>query len=323
MAHELDFTTGRAAMAYVGKTPWHGLGAELRPGMDQQTWIRSAGLEWAVERGAVHYYDANGGLLVDKDRDVLYRSDTGGALSVVSRRYKPVQPADVVGFFEDLVSLGGFTLETAGALAGGKRIWALAKTNYDANIAGQDLLKGYLLLATSYDGTFSTTAALTNVRVVCANTLAVSFRSMERDKFNGAIRIPHFNQFDATAVKRQLGVLDHQWDTHTQQVKRLTQTPVTEETARSFMESVFPAVSDTTKRSGVPEAVLQLFNGRGMGSELDTANGTAWGLVNAVTEYVDHHRRSRGVDGRLNSAWFGDGARVKQHAWERALELAA
>lgn len=85
-----------------------------------------------------------------------------------------MQPAEVVEFFEDLVSLAGFTLETAGALAGGRRIWALAKTNYEANIAGQDLLKGYLLLATSYDGTFATTASLTDVRVVCQNTLRLS-----------------------------------------------------------------------------------------------------------------------------------------------------
>ena len=26
MAHELDFSNGRANMAYVGEKPWHGLG---------------------------------------------------------------------------------------------------------------------------------------------------------------------------------------------------------------------------------------------------------------------------------------------------------
>jgi hypothetical protein len=29
MAHQLDLTTGKAAMAYVGDTPWHGLGQQL------------------------------------------------------------------------------------------------------------------------------------------------------------------------------------------------------------------------------------------------------------------------------------------------------
>jgi len=124
MSHELDFSLGRAAMAYVGETPWHGLGATLTPGADQETWIREAGLDWVAERSAVHYYDMNLELRVDDERRVMFRSDTGAPLSVISKRYQPVQPREVVGFFQDLVSLGGFTLETAGSLRGGKRIWA-------------------------------------------------------------------------------------------------------------------------------------------------------------------------------------------------------
>ena len=322
MAHELDFSLGRPAMAYVGETPWHGLGAQLEPGMDQATWIYKAGLDWRVDHSSVRYTDMDGDQRVLKDRDVLFRSDTGTALAVVSKRYHPVQPAEVVEFFEDLVSLAGFTLETAGALAGGRRIWALAKTNYEANIAGQDLLKGYLLLATSYDGTFATTASLTDVRVVCQNTLRLSQAISERSK-DGVVRVPHLRQFDAAAVKRELGVLDNQWEAHTTQVQRLTRTAVTSDTAQAYFASLFPAQDEAVKQSGIPDAVMQLFNGQGLGAELDTAKGTAWGLVNAVTEYVDHHRRSRGVGGRLDSAWFGAGSRVKQQAWHNALALAA
>ena len=45
MAHMIDETTGKAAIAYVGKTPWHGLGQELTPGQDIPTWTREAGLD--------------------------------------------------------------------------------------------------------------------------------------------------------------------------------------------------------------------------------------------------------------------------------------
>ena len=31
MAHMIDETTGRAAIAYIGATPWHGLGQALTP----------------------------------------------------------------------------------------------------------------------------------------------------------------------------------------------------------------------------------------------------------------------------------------------------
>ena len=49
---------------------------------------------------------------------------------------------------------------------------------------------------------------------------------------------------------------------------------------------------------------------------------------NAVTEYVDHHRSSRGTgkhergSNRLESAWFGSGNRLKGRAFNLALAMA-
>ncbi|MDD1847312.1 DUF932 domain-containing protein, partial [Aeromonas veronii] len=63
----------------------------------------------------------------------------------------------------------------------------------------------------------------------------------------------------------------------------------------------------------------ELYQGTGMDSDLVSAKNTAWGLVNAVTEYFDHHRRARSQDNRLDSAWFGQGAQLKSHALEQAL----
>ncbi|MEJ1959752.1 MAG: DUF932 domain-containing protein [Nitrosomonadales bacterium] len=66
-----------------------------------------------------------------------------------------------------------------------------------------------------------------------------------------------------------------------------------------------------------------MFSGSGKGSELASAKGTVWGLLNGVTEYVDTHRRAKSQDNRLDSAWFGQGAQIKQRALEQAIALAA
>ena len=69
--------------------------------------------------------------------------------------------------------------------------------------------------------------------------------------------------------------------------------------------------------------VFGLYAGEGKGSTLASANDTAWGLVNAVTQFVDHERRARSPDNRLDSAWFGIGSLIKQKALDEALKLAA
>lgn len=116
---------------------------------------------------------------------LLARSDTQAALSVVSGDYQVVQPKAVLEFYRDLVEQRGYPLETAGALAGalagGRKVWALARTGLVAGVADDaaDKLGAYVLLAKSCDKTLATTVTFTSVRVVCQNTLSFSVRDMK------------------------------------------------------------------------------------------------------------------------------------------------
>jgi phage/plasmid-like protein (TIGR03299 family) len=120
MSHMIDQTTGRDAIAYTGKTPWHGLGQQLTPGQSIDTWTREAGLDYTVLESPV-MYDSPAATEAQKwpERKVLHRSDTGAPLAVVSDSYNVVQPSAVMGFFSELVRIGGFEMETAGALSDG------------------------------------------------------------------------------------------------------------------------------------------------------------------------------------------------------------
>lgn len=66
---------------------------------------------------------------------------------------------------------------------------------------------------------------------------------------------------------------------------------------------------------------MEMFNGHGRGAELLSAKDTAYGLLCSITEFVDHERRLMSRDHRLNSAWFGMGATIKQRGLEQALYL--
>lgn len=323
MAHELAKSSD---LAYIGATPWHGLGNQLPANQPIEVWQQAAGMNWEIKQTDVLFNAAaeNGSMLnlrSNKDATVLYRSDTMEALSVVSKRYKIVQPHDVLGFYRDLVSVSGFELETAGVLKGGKKLWALARTGDEMMLSGMDKVKGYLLLATSCDGSLATTAQFTSIRVVCNNTLQMAVG----DNL-GAVRVPHSTTFDPVAVKQSLGLGVTAWDEFSRSIKAMSNRPVNKFEVMSYLVNVLgdPEVplQDQPNQKAI-QTVYNLYAGAGKGSQMPSAANTAWGLVNGISEFVDTHRRARNQDFRLDSAWFGVGAQIKQRGFEAALALAA
>ena len=53
MAHQLE------QMAYVGETPWHGLGNQLSPHQPIEVWAQQAGMDWRIESSNVSYMAKN------------------------------------------------------------------------------------------------------------------------------------------------------------------------------------------------------------------------------------------------------------------------
>lgn len=315
-------------MAYVGATPWHGLGNRLTQKQPLEVWQREAGMNWQIQESPVHFKADTVGNLGTihsfSEQKVLYRSDTKAPLSVVSNRYQVVQPREVLEFYRDLTEVSGYELETAGILKGGRKFWALARTEQTTVLKGNDQVNGYLLLATSCDGTLATTATPTTVRVVCNNTLTISLNGATR-----AIKVPHNTRFDPQAVKKQLGIAVSQWDEFMYRMRALAERKVQWHEAMGFFMNV---LCDVAPNSKLPEIlpneralrkVQGLYEGQGRGATLESAQGTAWGLLNAVTEYVDHERRARSTEYRMDSAWFGAGASLKERALNAALQLAA
>ena len=206
MAHLIDQTAGVNAIAYVGDTPWHGLGQPMREGQTLEEWRTRAGLGWEARMTPALFStgtDEGDGIVEAPETRVLFRSDTKAMLGVVSPRYRIVQPVDIVEFYRDLTERHGFRMETLGAIRQGKVVWALARTGDAMTIGGIDRVDGYLLLSTSFDGSMATTGRFTTVRVVCNNTLTAANAGAK-----AGVSIPHSAFFNADAAKVKLGVGD-------------------------------------------------------------------------------------------------------------------
>jgi phage/plasmid-like protein (TIGR03299 family) len=356
MAHLVD------SMAFVGQTPWHGLGNQLTAKQPIEVWAEQAGMNWTIEQSPVHFMadhhnsfnqtatntqfkdsqlkdsqlqQAFKQVLPFSDHKVLFRSDTREPLSVVSQRYHVVQPREILEFYRDLTEKSDFELETAGVLKGGKKLWALARTGQSASIKGKDVTNGYVLLATACDGTLATTAQFTSIRVVCNNTLAIALResngkNTSANSFSnqGIVKVPHNTKFDASSVKQQLGISVSAWDEYIYRLNLLSDRKVKPVEVDRYLWNVFNEGSHSGSSSvsgGFNERAMNksksLFEGHGRGAMLQSARGTAFGLLNAVTEFVDHERKAKSTDHRLDSAWFGTGAAVKQRALDFAVQM--
>ncbi|HEN9518694.1 TPA: DUF932 domain-containing protein [Acinetobacter baumannii] len=343
MAHLVE------TMAYVGQTPWHGLGNQLTQNQPLEVWAQQAGMDWRIESSDVSYMAENERgqniIMPFSEQRVLYRSDTHAPLSVVSQRFQEVQPKQILEFYRDLTEQSGFELETAGVLKGGKKFWALAKTGQSTALKGKDVSNGYILLATACDGTLATTAQFTSIRVVCNNTLAIALKG--QNSSSGVVKVPHSTKFDADKIKQQLGISVRAWDEHMYEMKQLAQRKVTQQEAAAFFDQVFNANSNPAYQDNIirfnrnnnfnpftpsngnktePNAramskVMTMFNGHGRGAELASAKDTAYGLLCSITEFCDHERRAMSQDHRLDSAWFGAGANIKQRGLEQALRM--
>lgn len=344
MAHQVE------QMAYVGETPWHDLGNQLSPNQPLEVWAKQSGMDWRIESSDVSYMAQNERgqsiIMPFEEQRVLYRSDTHAPLSVVSQRYQEVQPKEILEFYRDLTEQSGFELETAGVLKGGKKFWALARTGQSTALKGKDVSNGYILLASACDGTLATTAQFTSIRVVCNNTLAIALKGATAS--SGVVKVPHSTKFDAEKVKQQLGISVRAWDEHMYEMKQLSQRKVSQQEAKAYFDAVFnnstmsindpeeniiqfyrqvasnPSQQNKTEPNGrAMTKALDMFNGQGRGADLSSAKDTAYGLLCSITEFVDHERRAMSTDHRLDSAWFGAGAGLKQRGLEQALCLIA
>jgi phage/plasmid-like protein (TIGR03299 family) len=184
----------------------------------------------------------------------------------------------------------------------------------------------------------------TSVHVVCDNTLHMAVDKPEsqgglkaRDSdvhSQPRVKVYHYNTLDVEAVKKQLGIAGSVWAQFIERAKRLSQIKVSEKKAIAVLREVYAPAEKQVEGQVVNDEqfllenttaknVLNLFNGAGIGMNLKSSRGTAWGLVNAASEFYDHASKTRSVDNRLNSAWFGAGAARKQDIVDACFKIAA
>ena len=146
MAHQI---LENDTMFSVKERPWHGLGVVVETAPTIEEAITLANLGWTVEPKEIKTAD---GINIP-NKKALMRSDTNDCLGVVGSGYNILQNTEAFKFFEPFVENGLATLETAGSLFNGKRVFILAKiAGDDMEVQKGDFVEKYILLSNAHDG---------------------------------------------------------------------------------------------------------------------------------------------------------------------------
>ncbi len=312
MAHQLNFDkrTGKWSFASHAEKAWHGLGQIVDKAMTSEEAIKYANLDYEVGKTDIFF---NGSASLPNKIDGIYatyRLDTNDYLGLVRSRYEIVQNKDAFGFFDTIVHEGEAIFETAGVLGKGERIFLLAKLPDDFEIAGEKIEK-YILLTNSHDGSSSVVAGLTNVRVVCNNTLQAALSGLENK-----VSIKHTNgvQDRLKEAHRVMGIASKYNKEVEELFNRMTDVKMTEGEYKDYFTKVlapeYKAKSSeeqaemSTRLKNMVEATTQ-FAFTHPTQTTDAANGTLWGAYNAISGYYNYIKPYDNQEKKFTSQFFG------------------
>lgn len=334
MAHLISMVGGQANLAYTGQVPWHGLGVFCNHSMDWAEAYKLAKLDWSVSLEPSGYLNTEGkfigavvptssGELIPEKYHVV-RSDNGEIIGTVGKGFSPIQNRDCFSILNAVVQEQLATIEVVGSLKRGQIIWVLAKLPGYIKVKGEDMVNKYILLANAHDGSMRFIMMIVAQRVVCWNTLLMAL-----DESGSRFSAKHTRSIGMRIgeIRDALGVVN-EWFTKdfTEMTQKLVSKDVTAPKLKSFLTDL--GYGDNTGRSkGIRQDITRLFES-GLGNNVPGVSGTAWALLNGVTEYIDYERSTKVQGGsqsaeesRLVSAWFKDGKETKLKALELALAL--
>lgn len=330
MAHGITATD---SMFSVRQMPWHGLGAVLDEYPESiEDALEKAGLEWGVTQGdvlvvktperqypcevcegtgegrghqvkcfacsGVGVRTAPAEIVSASEFKANVREDTGDVLGIVSNDYKVVPNKDAFKFLDALIG-SDLHFETAGSLQGGRKAWVLARLPEFVEVGG-DQVGNYLYVANSHDGSMAVTAAVTPVRVVCANTLGAALRRSDGSPRTFKFRHTGDLSLKFDEARKVMDIAVNYADRFKELGDRLARESIT---AGKFDEKVVKPLLGldkpdelgqraVTNRENAREIILGTFGGHGIdGDTRGNSPNTKWTAWNAIGEYADHARR--------------------------------
>lgn len=334
MAHNIDSSKGFSAFVSYGEPAWHGLGKLSATAISAEDALQKGGLDFLVRKEKNVQIIPGVGPVADHGRTsyFTYRTDTNFVLgTMLGSNYTVMQNKDALSVVDKILSSGTATIETAGALDHGRKVFICLKINADIMVSNKDVVKQYVLIATGHDGRMATVVMPTNVRVVCNNTLSAALS--EDGKSAIVIRHTSSAMHRLNEASKVLRLIKENTEINAENYGIMAQNVISKEQMFDYFGNVFLAESEIkelragneakkvlgSRKQNILSNVIDFANnGVGQSLTMNKANYTMWSAYNAVTGYVTRKNFASEND-RADSLLFGSSASIIHDAGVLAL----
>lgn len=369
MAHNLNYDSKKKEYAFYSRkeVPWHGLGQFIQQADTATEALELAHLDYEVKTGDVfcsfipkgykavategggfdfvqpHTNEVFGhsvkkGAKIPKYKCV-YRDDTKDIFDIVSDRYEVIQNFEALDIIYGIIKGPEVTdknqiiIETAGALGKGETIFVTAKMpSYIVKINGkEDVIEKYVVFTSSHDKSSKVCALITDVRVVCNNTLNMALNTKNKVSLRHTKNVrDKFNQF-----AELLGVANKYSQNVKEVMEHLSTVQVTQEMINAYIYDMYVPTDKLRLVKEVKDINLisselvsnklknkindvKQYLEKGPGQSIGV--GTAYWLYNGVSSYIHNGVNYSDGEDKFTNVLYGTGSSNIVKAYDKILD---
>lgn len=218
----------------------------------------------------------------------------------LSERYVTIQMEDAFGFGDAIVDSGEAKWERAGEARNGAMVFGCMElTHLGVNVPGDNGgdLTPYLMIINTFGGEGPLQGIIAFIRPVCTNTFEAARGTKTPYRFN--IRHTGTLEGKLQMAREALGITFQ----HVAEVRELTAQlagmTLVERQVRNIIGQTFadPDKGRWTEKADPSPLAVKVYDHYQTSATLEGIRGTGWGLMNAITEYLDHVQEYRPRDG--------------------------
>ena len=283
--------------------------------------ISAFGLDFRVNKQDL-YVKSGDDFKVYEDRVCTYREDTNKILGIVGRGYEVVQNIEQFEAFQKFADDGTASFESGGVVNGGKRtyIQVVLPSTIDIDLDKGDIIKKYVTIVSSHDGSISLQSFISPFRVACKNQFHRLIKTGEQRtkikhtksalmKLNEAIEIfgraeekyQEFDEFILSSVKSK---------------------ELSDAETNKFVEMIFPSIvgeKEISTRLRNHRNELKEYIHSGVGQDIIEKHNV-YKHFNGVTGYVNNIL-SRSKEDKFQYITYATGSSLNTRAYDISTKL--